>query len=247
MIDFLYLYLLCLSAAILCYTGFQTNHCSIRILLLLYLLLWFWDFIIKNLQDFIKIYRALIKDIFLIPPSYSFKLLQSWTFFRYFHPVPRKRVRLGILPHMPRNASTYTRRHTFSTVLTCMMSPKRKMVSPMRSAAIWRLSTFHCRNSKERSVEPISREIKYFCAACLDQQCRSIKCIRCKPAMAMTALTPFDANCRFDYTSGRTCRTGRKRSMETYLRIDLVEIIEYASIRKTIHRGYTLTKWIRAI
>ena len=38
---------------------------SIHILLLLYLLLWFWDFNIKNLQDFIKIYRALIKDIFL--------------------------------------------------------------------------------------------------------------------------------------------------------------------------------------
>ena len=38
-----------------------------------------------------------------IPPSYSFKLLQSWTFFRYFHAVPQKRVRLGILPHMPRN------------------------------------------------------------------------------------------------------------------------------------------------
>ena len=33
--------------------------------------------------------------------------------------------------------------------------------------------------------------------------------------------------------------------METYLRIDLVEITEYASIRKTIHRGYTLTKWTR--
>ena len=33
--------------------------------------------------------------------------------------------------------------------------------------------------------------------------------------------------------------------METYLRIDLVEIIEYASIRKTIHRGCTLTKWTR--
>ena len=31
---------------------------------LLYLLLWFWDFIIKNLQKYIKIYRALIKDIF---------------------------------------------------------------------------------------------------------------------------------------------------------------------------------------
>ena len=34
--------------------------------------------------------------------------------------------------------------------------------------------------------------------------------------------------------------------METYPRIALVEIIEYASILKTIHRGYTLTKWIRA-
>ena len=34
---------------------------SIHILFLLYLLLWFWDFTIKNLQDFIKIYRALIK------------------------------------------------------------------------------------------------------------------------------------------------------------------------------------------
>ena len=33
--------------------------------------------------------------------------------------------------------------------------------------------------------------------------------------------------------------------METYPRIHLVEIIEYASIRKTIHRGYTLTKWTR--
>ena len=54
-----------------------------------------------------------------IPPSYSFKPLRSWTFFRYFHPVPRKQVRLEILPHMPRNAPTYTRRHTPSTVLTC--------------------------------------------------------------------------------------------------------------------------------
>ena len=134
--------------------------------------------------------------------------------------------------------------HTSSMVLTCTMSPKRKMVSLMRSAAIWRLSTFRCRNLKERSVELISRGIKYFCAACLDPQCRSIKCARCKPALTMTGLTPFDANCRFDYTSGRTSTTGRKRSMETYLRIDLVEIIEYASIRKTIHRGCTLTKWI---
>ena len=38
---------------------------SIHILFLLYLLLWFLDFTIKNLQDFIKVYRALIKDIFL--------------------------------------------------------------------------------------------------------------------------------------------------------------------------------------
>ena len=61
-----------------------------------------------------------------IPPSYSFKQLRSWTFFRYFHALPRKRVRLEILPHMPTNAPTYTRRHTSSTVLTCTMSPKRK-------------------------------------------------------------------------------------------------------------------------
>ena len=181
-----------------------------------------------------------------VPSSYSFKPLQSLTFFRYLHSVPRKRVRLRILPHIARNASTNTGRHTFITVLMCTMSAKRKMVSPMRSAAIWRLITFRCRNSKERSVELISREIKYFCAACLDQQCRSIKCKRCKPTMTMTALTPFDANCRFDYTSGRTSTTGRKRSMETYLRMDPVDIIVYASIQKAIGRGYTLTKWIRA-
>ena len=45
---------------------------SIHILFLLYLLLWFWDFHIKNLQDFIKIPEALIKDIFLLA---SFKRL----------------------------------------------------------------------------------------------------------------------------------------------------------------------------
>ena len=42
-----------------------------------------------------------------IPPSCNFKPLRSWTFFRYFHPVPRKRVRSEILPHMPTNARTY--------------------------------------------------------------------------------------------------------------------------------------------
>ena len=61
----------------------------------------------------------------------------------------------------------------------------------------------------------------------------------------MTGFTPFDASCLFQYTKGRTSTTGRQRSFETYLHIDLVEIIEYASIRKTIHRGCTLTKWTR--
>ena len=66
MIESLCLYLLCLPAALLCYTGFQTIHDSIHILFLLYLLLGFWDFLIKSLQDFIKISRALIEDIFLV-------------------------------------------------------------------------------------------------------------------------------------------------------------------------------------
>ena len=180
-----------------------------------------------------------------IPPSCSSKPLRSWTFFQYFYPVPRKRVRLEILPRMPRNALTYTRRHTSGMMLTCTMSPKRKMVSPMESAAIWRSSTSRCRISKRRTVELISREIKCFCAACLDLQCRWIKCIRCKQAVTMTGLTPLDANCLFEYTNGRTSTTGRRRSMETYLCMDLVKIIEYASIRKTIHRGCTLTKWTR--
>ena len=61
----------------------------------------------------------------------------------------------------------------------------------------------------------------------------------------MTGLTPFDASCLFQYTTGRTSTTGRKPSLETYLRINHEEIIECASIRKTIHRGCTLTKWTR--
>ena len=44
---------------------------SIHILFLLYLLLWFWDLAIKNLQDFIKMYRAPIKDIFLVGMSHA--------------------------------------------------------------------------------------------------------------------------------------------------------------------------------
>ena len=53
---------------------------SIQILFLLYLLLWFSDFTIKNLQDFIKIYRALIKDIFGVAeanPEYLSNRLQT--------------------------------------------------------------------------------------------------------------------------------------------------------------------------
>ena len=105
------------------------------------------------------------------------------------------------------------------------------------------------------SLPKLKREIRrsdltgdqVFLCVCLDQQCRSMKCIRCKPVMTMmTGLTLFDANYRVDYTSGRTSTTGRKRNMETYLRIDLEETIEYASIRKKIQCGYTLTKWIRA-
>ena len=58
------LYLLCLSAALLCYTGFQnysvipSTSCSCSTC-------WFaLGFQLQNLQDFIKISRALIKDIF---------------------------------------------------------------------------------------------------------------------------------------------------------------------------------------
>ena len=63
-------------------------------------------------------------------------------------------------------------------------------------------------NSRGISVELISQGIKCFCAACLDPQCQSINCIRCKQAMTMTGLTLFDANCLFEYTSGRTSTTG---------------------------------------
>ena len=61
----------------------------------------------------------------------------------------------------------------------------------------------------------------------------------------MTGLTPFDANCLLEYTNGQTSTTERKRSSETYLRIHLVGIIEYAWIRRIIHRWCTLTKWTR--
>ena len=68
--------------------------------------------------------------------------------------------------------------------------------------------------------------IKFFYAACLYLQCWSIKCTRCKQAVTMTGLTPFHASCLFEYINWQASTIGRKRSSETYLRIDLGETIE---------------------
>ena len=60
------LYLLCPSAALLCYTGFQ-NHSLIRSTSCSCSTCCFGlGFELRNLQDFIKKSRALIKDIFLV-------------------------------------------------------------------------------------------------------------------------------------------------------------------------------------
>ena len=65
-IESLYLYLLCISAALLCNTGFQnyslirSTSCSCSTCCSGF------GFQHENLQNFIKIYRALIKDIFLV-------------------------------------------------------------------------------------------------------------------------------------------------------------------------------------
>ena len=63
-IEYLYLYLLCLFAALLCYTGSQ-NYSLIRSTSCSCSTCCFGlGFQLQNLQDFIKISRALIKDIF---------------------------------------------------------------------------------------------------------------------------------------------------------------------------------------
>ena len=62
----------------------------------------------------------------------------------------------------------------------------------------------------------------------------------------MTGLTPFGASCLFRYINVQVSAIRRKQSLEKYLRIDLGETTKYASIPKTVHCGYTLTKWIRA-
>ena len=92
----------------------------------------------------------------------------------------------------------------------------------------------------------ISLVIKCFCAACLDPQCRSIKCTICKIRAKMTDLTQCDASCLFEYTNGQVSTTGNEPSSGNYLRIDLEETIEYASTLKTTLRGYTLIKWTQA-
>ena len=58
----------------------------------------------------------------------------------------------------------------------------------------------------------------------------------------MMGLTPFNQSWLLEYINGQASMIGRKRSSEIDLRIDLRETIAYASIRKTIQRGYTLTK-----
>ena len=68
MIESLYLSLLCLSAALLCYTGLQ-NYSLIRsISCSCFTCCFGLGFQHQNLPDFIKIIRALIKDIFLDVP-----------------------------------------------------------------------------------------------------------------------------------------------------------------------------------
>ena len=80
----------------------------------------------------------------------------------------------------------------------------------MNSAATWKSSTSRCRSSSGKSVDLISRVVKYFCAACLDPQCRSTKCTACKTRATMLDWTKFDANCLFEYTNGRVSTTGKE-------------------------------------
>ena len=63
-IDSLYLSLLCLSAALLCYTGFQNYSLILSIFRSCSSCCFGLGFQNQNLQNFIKIIRALIKDIF---------------------------------------------------------------------------------------------------------------------------------------------------------------------------------------
>ena len=90
MIESLCLYLLCLSAALLCYIGFQ-NYSLIRSTSCSCSTCCFGlGFQLQNLQDFIKISRALIKDIFLA--------LQVLHTLQWHHPAWRALQQLAQAP-----------------------------------------------------------------------------------------------------------------------------------------------------
>ena len=59
----------------------------------------------------------------------------------------------------------------------------------------------------------------------------------------MTGLTPFDASLTIRIHKWAGLYDREKVESKTYLRINLGETPEYASIQKTIHHRYTLTKW----
>ena len=85
-IESLYLYLLCLSAALLCYTGFQ-NYSLIRSTSCSCSTYCFGlGFQLQNLQDSTKISRALIKDIFL-------RVLKRYTLLPRIHDIHAKKLR----------------------------------------------------------------------------------------------------------------------------------------------------------
>ena len=56
----------------------------------------------------------------------------------------------------------------------------------------------------------------------------------------MTGLSPFDASCLSGYINRQVATIGRERASEADLRTDLGETTEYASILRTINRGYPL-------
>ena len=87
---------------------------------------------------------------------------------------------------------------------------------------------------KQRSVELITSVIKCFCAACLNPQCRWIKCTTCNIRATMTGLKQSDASCVFAYTNWQVFTTRNEQSSEICLCIDQEETIEYVSTLKTV-------------
>ena len=102
----------------------------------------------------------------------------------------------------------------------------------MRSAARWKSSTSSRRSLSGRSVELISVVTKYFCAACLDSQCRSTKCTAIKTRATILHLNKFNANCALKYVNVRVPTTGNEPSSGDRLSMDLEKTMEYAPRRK---------------